>query len=74
MLWCCHSLTTTLGGNVTDFTRADVEVLDRQTGFKGFYRLDVLTLRHRLFNGGWGPSLRTPFVCCPMTHGWISWY
>jgi len=43
---------------VTEFTRADVEVLDRQTGFKGFYRLDVLTLRHRLFNGGWGPALR----------------
>lgn len=58
MLWCCHRLTTTLGGNVTDFTRADVEVLDRQTGFKGFYRLDVLTLRHRLFSGGWGPALR----------------
>ena len=58
MLCVGQALTTTLGGNVTDFTRADVEVLDRQTGFKGFYRLDVLTLRHRLFNGGWGPSLR----------------
>ena len=58
MLCVGQALTTTLGGNVTDFTRADVEVLDRQTGFKGFYRLDVLTLRHRLFNGGWGPALR----------------
>ncbi len=58
MLCVGQALTTTFGGNVTDFTRADVEVLDRQTGFKGFYRLDVLTLRHRLFNGGWGPSLR----------------
>lgn len=58
MLCCGPRPTTTLGGNVTDFTRADVEVLDRQTGFKGFYRLDVLTLRHRLFSGGWGPELR----------------
>ncbi|MEH6564968.1 MAG: NUDIX domain-containing protein [Halopseudomonas sp.] len=40
------------------FTRADVEIISRESGFKGFYRLDVLTLRHRLFNGGWGPALR----------------
>ena len=40
------------------FTRDDVDIISRETGFKGFYRLDVLNLRHRLFNGGWGPVLR----------------
>ena len=40
------------------FTRADVEIIRRETGFSGFYRLDVVTLRHRLFRGGWGPELR----------------
>ncbi len=41
-----------------DFTRDDVEIISREPGFKGFYQLDILTLRHRLFNGGWGPELR----------------
>lgn len=40
------------------FTRDDVEIVSRESGFKGFYRLDILTLRHRLFRGGWGPELR----------------
>lgn len=41
-----------------NFTRADVEIIRRETGFSGFYRMDILTLRHRLFRGGWGPELR----------------
>jgi len=40
------------------FTTADVEIIQRDTAFQGFYRLDVLRLRHRLFAGGWGPELR----------------
>ena len=35
----------------------DVEVLQRETCFKGFYRLDRLHLRHRQFAGGMGPQL-----------------
>ncbi len=38
-------------------TNADVEVLQRETCFKGFYRLDRLHLRHRQFAGGMGPTL-----------------
>lgn len=49
-LWGPHDL--------SNFTRRDVEIIHREPGFQGFYRLDVLTLRHRLFNGGWGPELR----------------
>ncbi|MEO4045563.1 NUDIX domain-containing protein [Pseudomonas sp. CAU 1711] len=37
---------------------ADVEVLQRETCFQGFYRLDRLHLRHRQFAGGMGPQLR----------------
>ena len=32
----------------------DVEVLERDTPFQGFFRVDTLTLRHRQYNGGWG--------------------
>ena len=38
-------------------SQADVEVLQRETCFKGFYRLDRLQLRHRQFAGGMGPQL-----------------
>lgn len=35
------------------FGRDDVEVVERRTAFAGFFRMDVLRLRHRLFEGGW---------------------
>lgn len=35
------------------FGREDVEVVERRTAFQGFFRMDVLRLRHRLFEGGW---------------------
>lgn len=50
---------------MTDFKRDDVEVVRREAGFRGFYRLDVLTLRHRLFAGGWGPELRRELFVRP---------
>jgi ADP-ribose pyrophosphatase len=34
------------------------EILDRRTAYQGFYRLEVLQLRHRLFGGGWSKVLR----------------
>lgn len=36
---------------------SDVEIIDRETCFKGFYRLDRLRLRHLQFAGGMGPAL-----------------
>lgn len=50
---------------MSNFSRNDVEIIRREPGFKGFYRLDVLTLRHRLFNGGWGPELRRELFVRP---------
>ena len=37
--------------------REDVEVIEREACFSGFYRLDRLRLRHRQFAGGMGPAL-----------------
>lgn len=46
-----------------EFTAADVEVLDRQSPYQGFFRLDRLTLKHRLYAGGWSePVTRELFV------------
>lgn len=53
------------GCHLSDFKREDVEVLRRESGFRGFYQLDVLTLRHRLFAGGWGPELRRELFVRP---------
>jgi ADP-ribose pyrophosphatase len=37
--------------------RDDVEVIEREPCFSGFYQLDRLRLRHRQFAGGMGPVL-----------------
>lgn len=34
------------------FSREDVEVVERDSPFRGFFRVDRLTLRHRLYAGG----------------------
>lgn len=36
------------------FSQADVEVVEREECFRGFYKLDRLHLRHRMFAGGMG--------------------
>ena len=35
------------------FEASDVEVIERDLAFDGFFRLERVTLRHRLFAGGW---------------------
>ncbi len=39
------------------FSRKDVEIIERESPYRGFFRLDRLRLRHRLFNGGWSREL-----------------
>lgn len=40
----------------------DVEIVERQTAYEGFYRLDRYRLRHRLHGGGWSrPLVRENF-------------
>ncbi|MGM0824909.1 MAG: NUDIX domain-containing protein [Pseudomonadota bacterium] len=38
--------------------RDDVELLKRETLHQGFFRLEALELRHRLFEGGWSDVMR----------------
>lgn len=38
-------------------THDDVDILDEQTIFQGFFTLKRYQLRHRLFAGGWSPTL-----------------
>ena len=39
------------------FSASDVEVLKREEGYRGHFRVDRLSLRHRLFGGGWSRTM-----------------
>ena len=39
------------------FSIKDVEILVKETVFQGFFRLTKVTLRHRLFKGGWSEPI-----------------
>ncbi|KGD65199.1 ADP-ribose pyrophosphatase [Alcanivorax nanhaiticus] len=47
------------------FTQDDVEILERETPFQGFFRVDALTLRHRQYEGGWGKPIRRELFVRP---------
>lgn len=36
---------------------AGIEILDRETAYQGFFRIERVRLRHRLFSGGWSPDV-----------------
>lgn len=45
------------------YSGEDVEVIETETPFRGFFRVDRLTLRHRAYEGGWAaPIIREVFV------------
>ncbi len=39
------------------FTAADVEILQQESCYRGFFRMNRYTLRHKLFAGGWSAPL-----------------
>ena len=39
------------------FTNDDVDVIDKQTPFRGYFQIDHYRLKHRLFEGGWSQEL-----------------
>lgn len=41
-----------------DMSADDVEILEKQTVYQGYFRLDRYRLRHRLFAGGWGAPMQ----------------
>ncbi len=34
-----------------------IQIIDRETAYQGFFRIERFRLRHRLFSGGWSPEL-----------------
>lgn len=40
------------------FDRDDVQLTARETLYQGFFRLEAMELRHRLFEGGWSHPMR----------------
>jgi ADP-ribose pyrophosphatase len=47
------------------FSQGDVEILERETPFQGFFRVDALTLRHKQYEGGWGKPIRRELFVRP---------
>lgn len=39
------------------FGRDDIELIERKTLHQGFFRLEAMELRHRLFEGGWSKPM-----------------
>lgn len=62
-----HSfITKPMNDPTPPFSADDVEILEREAPFQGFFRVERLTLRHRLYQGGWGaPVTRELFVRPP---------
>lgn len=47
------------------FQREAVHVLERRAAYRGFFRMDVLTLKHRLFDGGWSGNVERELFVRP---------
>jgi ADP-ribose pyrophosphatase len=46
----------------SSFSRADIEIIEQKTVYKGYFRIDRYRLRHKLFAGGWsGEVMREIF-------------
>ncbi|MDO9620913.1 MAG: NUDIX domain-containing protein [Moraxellaceae bacterium] len=52
-----------------EFTHNDVELVQRDTLFQGFYRVDKLRLRHRHFDGSMGPEIARELFVRPSAVG-----
>lgn len=46
------------GEILSQFTQKDVEILSTERVYEGFFHVEVVNLRHRLFAGGWSANLR----------------
>ncbi|RVT44137.1 ADP-ribose diphosphatase [Rheinheimera sediminis] len=44
--------------NYPSFHSSDVKILDQNTVFQGFFRIDSYTVAHKLFNGGWSSEVK----------------
>ncbi len=39
------------------FHSKDVEIIEKDRSYDGYFRIKTYTLRHRLYQGGWGPEI-----------------
>lgn len=44
--------------NYPSFHPSDVEILDQNTVFQGFFRISSLRVKHKLFQGGWSAEVK----------------
>lgn len=44
--------------NYPSFHSSDVKILDQNTVFQGFFRVDSYKVKHKLFNGGWSTEVK----------------
>ncbi|EGM79162.1 ADP-ribose pyrophosphatase, NudF [Rheinheimera sp. A13L] len=44
--------------NYPSFHSSDVKILDQNTVFQGFFRIDSYKIAHKLFNGGWSTEVK----------------
>lgn len=51
------------------FGASDVEVLERETAYQGFFSMERVNLRHRRFHGGWTPVLSRELFLRPPAVG-----
>ncbi|MBT7510312.1 MAG: ADP-ribose diphosphatase, partial [Rhodospirillaceae bacterium] len=35
-----------------------IEIIERQTAFQGYFRIEQFALRHRTYSGGWTPEVK----------------
>lgn len=56
-----------------EFSSEDVVVEKRDTLFQGFYRIDKLHVRHRLFAGGMGPLISRELFVRPAAVGLLAY-
>ncbi|MGS2743052.1 NUDIX domain-containing protein [Halomonas sp. LS-001] len=52
------SSTATSEASSSSFTGQDADIISREVLQQGFFRLEAITLKHRLFEGGWSEPMR----------------
>lgn len=55
------------------FGPEDVEVVKRELLFQGFYRMEKLSFRHRMFAGGWSPLIQRELFVRPPAAGVLAY-
>jgi len=54
------------------FTRQDLEIIEEQVVYKGFFRMLCYRLRHRLFGGGWSDTFTRELFWRPRAVGVLA--